>query len=317
MAGKVTPDGLEILGDYFAGKSAYTQSDAWFKNDSVRAVLTVQCSFFAHIDSIKKILGVNQRIGNNLVRRIPWQHPLYPGLYATEIAGVKFMTPTGAGNGFPEAKTVHLIVVFTGLEYEALKDADVAGDESKRFTSVHCTSRTQFLNEEKGQTYSFTANAPAGYQNKKLRTPPTRLCQHVIVQVKWWLIAADFCLDSFGLPRNILQQVGRVNDAVFMGRNPGTMLLMDPEVEMLPGYSGIVNQNPKRLCHIALTFDYFDPPTTGGKYGHLCAALPGHPEGKYAEVKSDPFYYDGVLVGGGAAPLYELVNFGVTLFKAV
>lgn len=316
-----TPDGLIVDGDWFSGGQAYTQSDAWFKHESARAVLTLKCDFATHVDNIEKILGTNRRRGQKLVRQLPLAHPLYPTLVATEIAGLKFMKPEGCPNGAPVARTVHIVIVFTGLPYNQLKDDEIGDDESKRFVTVYPSSRTQFLNEERGLTYSFTDQAPEPWYNPaakkgyQLKVPPARVVQHVILRIKFFLVPANYLLDEFGLPRNILQRVGRVNDKAFLGLPANTCLLMDPELEPLTGYSGINNPNTRRLFNVVLTVDYFDPPHEGAIGGHNSAPLPGHPDGKYAEVRADPYVAAGKPFGGGGR-LYVATNLEFC-FKAV
>jgi len=189
----------------------------------------------------------------HLVRYLPWRHPLFPWLWASDCT-LQFRGTAhqnASGFGFEPVYTIgddhplELRVTFTPRTYNVLSETDVgfsqannyAGSEFKRFVTTIENPRVEFITPQGGNfqfqfadpitTIIFGQSAPIN------QATPVRLAKK---ELKWiWHDVPHSAIysGSIGeekLADHIIEGVGKINNAEFAGYPAGTLLMQPPRI---------------------------------------------------------------------------------------
>jgi hypothetical protein len=252
-------------------------------------------------------------------RYLPCQHPIKPSLVCTRLEwkGVAprgkqralFVQPMGYTQPYYTSlyAKIRCTATFTAVKYElkpnlinpnAVQPINLNvtnGSELYRFTYINGNNSVNFITLDQG-TMVYLQGPPPGPQGQTIVGKPinapgyhqAEIMQDLVVQ--WTNVPESYVCNTNVIPVRLLNSLGKVNSAPFLGRAPGT-LLMDPfeyERRRMPlpdkfGVSGF-------WADIKLHLKYFNPqygPLPKGQtplaYGHQTAPAPaGTAFGYYA-----------------------------------
>ena len=280
--------GLAVPGLYYHGHG-HAATDAYFKNDGARAVLTIIVAGDMDVAAIKSLLGYPKDDGANLQRQLPLAHPVYDWLYCTEISGIKQGgSPISLGDDgdTPICAYAWITAVYTSPVYDLLADG---GPEYMRYCTLRIQPYIQTLALTNGVYLKYTDPAtPVAYKSVVAQGSFNVLVPRAKVILRWWMVPGTYCCDANGFPTKILALAGRVNSVIFLGRNPGELLMMSPNTEPVtapvkPGDIGApAGATVSRLYNVDVYMEYLSVPVVGAIYGHLTTPLPGDPQGRWA-----------------------------------
>jgi len=331
--------------EYIGKDTGYTQSYQW-KADSSQATWTIMVPWENYIDTsgnglIPQVLGYSERIAPGVIggpgqisRQIPIKHPYFPWLYATMIADVKGIKPTGIynneaqGGSFSMQYEFAIVTIgFSSLTYDVISDQELAdnysNDESYRYVTKISESTAEYISVDRGQ-YVFTGGAVGNPDGKTFNLGTGRITIKVDLQWDWHDVPARSIFNNDGtgnIATNIYNCIGKVNNAEIWGFPAGTLLMMTPKFTptiqpVSPLTMGVANPliSPPRSFDVRLLFKYWDPPVApGGNGGYR-----GHNLAMYVR---DNYFYKIVTqqvggVGVPGLPLFTGADFS-TIFKSL
>ena len=246
----------------------------------------------------------------NLVRVPPLQHAIYSSYYATSCKAAGGINPTGMssnplgiGNPVARFEYVYLDIFYNTLPYSVEFESGFDGDEYHRFTTHIVAPSIEFLKvgrpTDGQQLYNYTSTN-AAVNNKQVNFGATTIVQKGDLMVKWFLVPEEFIFFE-GVPGNIADGVGCVNNNNFQGWSAGSLLLLPPQFEIFIHPTDPVNPNhtPHRLYNITFPFKFFDPPQFPGDVGTFLGGHNSAPwqDGNYYNVKNS--------AGNGLYPTYN------------
>ena len=222
----------------------------------------------------------------------PVQHPVYPWLYAKSV-NIQASRPIGNpdnannnpykaaaefdGNKFPFVGNYALSQVtvrfaqfpwqFYDDEASAFKNA-AAGKEYARNCAIFDSTDPQFemLMSETDRFLTFK-NAGA-HTDKKFPGTVGEPVQKTGLVMRWHGVPESFVFDN-GIPRKMLEIVGKVNNAAFpasLGANfpAGVLIFQPPEFRRYQQPLWLQNGAISFAYEIILPFQFFDPPAGSG-----------------------------------------------------
>lgn len=288
-------------------------ADGHWSNDNSQQSMVIDINWDDRRAAVGQILGYSVRVGNSLERHIPWRHPYFEWLYATQITSMRgvdwqerFATPFGAVSRYGLER---LSVTFSTLPFDVIEDA-VGVEEWNRFVIKSSKPTSELAASDRG-AFKFAAGPSAGLPFKgAIATSIAR----TTLAWKWMYVPDNYIFNANGVGVNIEAGLGRINGAAFSGRPAGTLLFETVEYEPVmapvsPQTLGYQAWQPPRLWNVTFYFKFFDPPfdpALPNKRGFLIYPDIASPDGYWYEALSDP----------GGAPPYKNYNFP-DLFKAV
>lgn len=255
---------------------------SWQWNDS-HAVLVGDIDFLNIPAAVLQFLGFSQQVTgtSQLHRQLPLCHPAFPWMYATKIPSVEPFAPytaAVASTTNPEANTLpyftgyrgaRMTVQFEALDYVLMTDSTLAaapynGNELYRYVSRHFKGAFETLLLDRGQMkFAETPPGPVA-----VGSGLAKVLQAAEPTLIWRQVPERGLFDSTLVPQNILDCVGMVNEAEFLGYPPGTLLCLPPDFTpsmypVSPSYwTGFPTHFPARMFDVTFRFKWFDPPRT-------------------------------------------------------
>jgi hypothetical protein len=283
----------------------------------------IRVNFADQQQAITDILGNQFVFGSDLVRNPPLQHSLYPAFYATKVsltgglqADGKYVAQGGMGNDVAQYTWVRLQITYTTLPFSVNLSATGQPSEFFRYVSKIPQPGVEFLKvgNSKNGTYKYVTNAASPPAPSFRTVVPFGMnvrLQKTTLQYKWWWVPEAYLFNSAGLPTNIINGIGKVNNAAWPntlnGFPAGTLLAMPAQFEAinspnstLTTPTGATGGQPNKEYNVMFNFLYFAPP-------YNAADLP---QGHNAAPFNDGLYYQVQTVNGGN-PLYPLYDFNL------
>jgi hypothetical protein len=212
-------------------------------------------------DTIQDLLGSVEvhSDGYKLARRLPKAHPVYPWLFATNIAsivGIGQHTDMSAAGGDLEAEAIETAILYDGyeldVEFSALPyvltgdntirtgtvtwnyDDNINSDdyiyaaEWERFTDYLTVPANEFVTAQSGR---FICETGTGYNPNGVAAPHgliRMLWQKAKITFNWYRVPWSYCAPETTASRSYLEQApGHVNQYDWYGWPAGTLLLED------------------------------------------------------------------------------------------
>lgn len=251
-----------------------------------------------------------------LKRLLPAAHPIFPYMTCTRISSWQGIGPRGkrtAASRLPLSTVIQNVQRYTSIysklrltadftmpKYGLAKDptggqsnaADgiLRGNEISRFTWREIAPTSDFITLDKG-TMEFgeglvvgTPFTAPGYAQREVMTGFSLYWSHVPEEyVNTILTDTQLGGNTIGLPIRFMQSLQCVNQNVFMGYNPGTLLLDSIEYERYRMPLQFTDAKPQFWARIKSNFKYFNPPyinppsladrITFGHMGHQTAPV--------------------------------------------
>lgn len=136
---------------------------------------------------------------------------------------------------------------------------------------AHTRPALEVLSAETDRYITFVEGPVNNPKNKKFPGSINEFLRKTTFSIVWRNVAEAFTHD-YGLPRKIVEAIGTVNDAEFLGFPAGTLLLQEPEFRRYQQPVFTADRQGLYANDITLPFLHFDPPPSLGapKYrGHL------------------------------------------------
>lgn len=250
------------------------------------------------VQLVWQVLGYAKAAADGSITRFnPKPHPECPWLYASKIALEQGVAPYGTmgnlstGNQLGQWHAYRVAIMFETPPYAILSDGV---PEYRRNTFIEVEPATEFITRQNG-SFIWPPGAPrAGQslspseaQSVAQRISKTRLkVTWVNVPDKGLFGAGGFA--STPISANIESAVGTVNNAAFMNRDAGTMLLTGwkPIPKIMPVPPAILGSPYPRAWDVELHFSYFRQQDSNvgvpGVVGHNC--VPSAADGKWYRV---------------------------------
>lgn len=286
----------------YTTRSGVTREAAFSYEGGCQATFTILINWTDTVPVVLEILGGARynRTTGNLDRTLPVRHPEFDWLYASKITSVKPMRwdsklrlPYGTLSGYQYSI---ITIVFTQPKWTMLSDPrldSVWGSprkEYRRFVERRPEPSGEVLTR-KNNTFKW---AETGASGPTVGDPINESLGQFLAkstEVLVWKRVPQVGLFSnfgFGDPTNVLASQGTVNNAEFLGKPAGTLLLLPPrfvplEVPTIPAAVG-ANENlgqPAIFYDVELPMLYFNPDAGSTTRGHNLAP---YPNGKWYKV---------------------------------
>lgn len=208
-------------------------------------------------------------------------------------------------------------LTFEGLGYNCKTDAQVDDEQSGewgRFLTIEPTDENETI-EVTGGAYKFVDTTGASLINgKSVYFPGPALvaqAERSGLLVTAYDVNSSLVLDPWGVATKFLSARARVNSTTFLGRAPGTMLLMKYEIVKKPQPMATVSLTELVFgCDVRMYFSFTDPPRADPAETHRGWLLTPGPKGTNGGAG---WYYAETVDGG--LPLYSSVNMNALLTK--
>ena len=262
--------------------------------------------------------------GNNIIRTLPKQHPLFWNSWCSAVSSLEGIGTTGKDSTYDDVagwQEVKFGVQYESPIYNILPDAAI-DQEWQRFCTPAIESKSQFLQQQDGSLwwppgtpgYPASGQAIQGNVGRAIITTVTQLRMTWIGVPDIGLFGAGgFSGSGAGSSSNILNTIGQVNDATFMGYPAGTLLLdsWNPILHAYPvdplvlGYVSNIGVVPI-AWDVTLTFLYFDPQNANGTYGDTSGGVTNGVRGhNLVPHPTNGFWYAAILNGSQTSPKYR------------
>ncbi len=242
-----------------------------------------------------------------LSRVLPWVCPYVPWMYAVSVSnvqGVKFKGRSAAFstiNPFQTFDRVRMIVTFSTLPYDVISDTrlrdEFGGDESYRFVEKPWRATAEYISVNQG-FFRFAQGAPGppgGDASLGQRFPlgTAKITVKVDLEWTWHNVPEAFIFNRQGLPTNIVNGFGCVNDSAIWGYPAGTLLCLPAELTPIfqpvnPTLLGHRAFAPPRAWNVKFLFKFWDPPRGVQGNGSVPPTARGH---NLALWPDDAFFY--------------------------
>lgn len=285
----------------FTSRTGSTQEASFGYQSGNQAMMSILVEWDLQIYAIREILGhhIFNRFTGYLERTLPVRHPVYDWLYAERITScrpIRFRSKgTLRGRTTSQYDFALLTIQFTQPRHVILSDADLdrlygaPRQEWRRYVEVRLEPSGEMLSRDEGAFKYAETVAGGPSAGDKVRGSVAQFISKITHTLVWKRVpmAGLFSSDGFGLPTNVLNAVGTVNNASFMGFDTGTLLLQPPrflplEAPMPPWLNALDEGRgqPSLVYDVELPVVYFKPTSGGGTYqGHNLAPWPGATSG--------------------------------------
>lgn len=294
--------------DYKIVEQDISQNTSSFGRDESQTVLTIDTreDVFTLPTLIKDILGysiVDPAGESQMLRYLPWRHPLYRWMTARKITNLASFGIVDSGQDVQGRYSLHnnpndltapnirTTILFAAEPYDVLDEDEITDDvdgrkEWERFVERIETPQLEFITTERG--LMRWAEEPAnpliiddqGAENpgtlfdgtgrgNPIRQGWTIRWQKREVRLIWHQIPRDGIYNPLDgqLTPKITDGIGKVNDRVFMGYPPGTLLAQEPRITphtapIPPNFVGVANFSGRvaRTYTVEHVWAYSDPP---------------------------------------------------------
>ena len=223
---------------------------------------------------IEDVLGWAVKDGLNINRKLPAQHPDFGWLWCSGISSVE---PVGApditsglqGGARGRCNLLKLKLAFSTPPYPMKETVNV---EYQRFVAVQgYETSSQFIQRKNGQ-FVFNANTPAPMTGQAVPDVGGQTIKVSKTRIKLlWVNVPDngFFTNGWpGAPTKVLNALGKVNDASFLGKPADTVLFESfnpiPRTQPVsPTLLGLGADQVPRSWDVELVFTYFQPAPEG------------------------------------------------------
>lgn len=254
-------------------------------------------------------LGVDYVGDDQKLHRVqPMYHPIWTAFWCDAIVSIN-----GVGfRGDDELLIAYLdqvmpakwsyydvVVSFAVPLYYVLGDSEVAA-EYQRFTKFRMTPDVQLVDTPNG---AVVYDAPGKVWDAQPSLQVVTRKEGGGIQLTWYDVPAEFVHEQYKFPTKLLAMQGRVNDAVFFGQEPETLLckhidLGDPYVAPI---TTDTSGQPYFLYTITLDFLFYDPLPKG----HVAAVAHGW---NYAIAPDLNYYYAKTAAGVTVFQTYDFAS---------
>lgn len=251
--------------DWVIKEDDVSPNAASFGRDEAQAMLTIDSreDAFTLPTLIKDILGysvVDPAAGSQMIRYLPWRHPLFRWMTARKITNMVFFGPVAVGNDVHGRFSFHqdsnnltapntrTTILFAAEPYDVLDEDEITDDvlgrqEWLRFVEKVDEPQVEFLTTERGtlrwaeepvnpMVYDEGTNAEiagslfTGGNGNPIRQGWTIRWQKRNIRMIWHQVPQDGIYNPADgqLSPNISEGIGKVNDDDFLGYAPGTLL---------------------------------------------------------------------------------------------
>ena len=277
----------------YISRSGATREAAFSYEGGCQATLTIKINWTDTVPVVQEILGAAKynRTTGNLDRTLPVRHPEFDWLYASRITSVKPMKwldklrlPFGTISGYLYSI---LTIVFTQPRWTMLPDSQIDSlygsprQEWRRFVERRPEPSGDVLSRPNNSLkWAETGGVSGPAVGETINEPLGQFLPKATEILVWKRVpqVGLFSDGGTGQPTNVYAAVGTVNNATFLGRPAGTLLLQPPrlvplEVPTIPAAVG-ANENlgqPAIFYDVELPMLHFDPPNGGATRGHNLA----------------------------------------------
>lgn len=312
--------------------------------------LVVKIPWELRSQCISRYMGYQYVEGTKLKRVLPLAHPFFEFARCRRVLNIQGIGPRGTaprepgnlGDDIPEdqfprphyAEYDYALITlqFETMPFDFKTDSQIT-EESERnvfrriepgYDSLYIEGGTGDKGTFKFDTaYKILDNvtpdnpSPDGkvsFHNG--RTVPLQVAKLVWT---WYDVPWEFVTNSTGKPTNIMNCVGKVNDATFWGFPAYTLLCDVPQIDLRPNpIPPFISTNASFLANIQFTFHYFEP-TNLGTYqtvpGGPALTVPqrGHNMAIWRFTRK---WYPCSIDGDGAEQVYKTYDFRKLFRKA-
>lgn len=218
----------------------------------------------------KKSFGP-QDPGPQIERHLPARHPFYRWLWAS---GINSVDPVGfptQANGplgaYAKYTLLRINVAFSTPPFPLMEDGQVDLGEFQRYVSIEGQETTSSFIQQKNGCFRFGETA-VGWESQTVPESGGMTITVSKTRIKLlWHQVPDIGLFTGGwpgAPTKILDALGRVNDAAFLGYPKYTILFdsynpIPRTMPVDPTLLGLGPQDVPRSWDVQLVFDYFNP----------------------------------------------------------
>lgn len=190
------------------------------------------------------------------------------------------LSPFSAGpTKYARYKNVIATVQYRSFRCRFLPDSEIAtaADEYKRYVQTTVSPTIEILSADGASQLLFAETSPAappinagpvitGAARAAFPAPIGVLLPKAKITLEWLNVPRDYLTANPDVlfPDKLLDRMGTVNDAPFLGRPAGTLLMQPPELVEVPtpvAAEGVgdLDYDILQQVNVRLTFDYFDP----------------------------------------------------------
>lgn len=275
----------------YLSQSGHTQEYSFGLNESSASFqIITPCTYPQLNDTVRQILGWSQtNADNTLTRNLPARHPRFYWLWAQKVSSINLLSFTGKAPGgggaaqYADYNYAIITIQFWSPPYEILPDGKPGG-EYQRYITKQFQPTTEVLT----LTGQFQFTPGNGAPLIQTASPMGLVITKMRIVMKWFQVPDDFVFsaggsNNGGTPTGIINGIGKVNNAAFMGYPANTLLLEAPQFEpvnqpceptycLLAGNPNAPNNNlisVPRAWNVTIPMMYFSPQ-------YVQAVNPGH-----------------------------------------